>query len=161
MTFTIRLAEAIDQPTIEAMVHTASINPRNLHWQRFMVAEQDGRIVGIGQVREYSKGTREVASGVVLPEYQGQGISIAILNALIAQETVPLYMLCHIRWSTKYAPFGFARVPGLTLPADLRREYALGRLITTLMSVRRREHIRIVPLMRPAPILAAESEKAY
>jgi hypothetical protein len=51
------------------MVREARINPRNLHWSRFLLAEEGGRIVGIGQVKIHKNGTREVASGVVRHEY--------------------------------------------------------------------------------------------
>jgi hypothetical protein len=47
-----------------------------------------------------------------------------------------------------YEQFGFRRVDASQLPADFRREYRIGRIVTTLMSLFRRDRVRIVPLKR-------------
>ena len=52
MTINIRPATAKDGETIKALVRMARINPRNLDWRRFIVAEENGRVVGIGQVKQ-------------------------------------------------------------------------------------------------------------
>jgi len=62
MTVTIRPARQEDQETIVSLIRQAKINPRNLHWEHFLVAEEDGKVVGIRQVKLHAQGTREVAS---------------------------------------------------------------------------------------------------
>ena len=148
MTITIRPAIEADQPTIESFIHQAKINPRNLRWERFLIAEENGKIVGIRQVKIYKQGTREVASGFVLPEYRRQGISAQLMNALIARETGPLYTMVNEKRSLYYEQFGFRRVKVSQLPSDFRQEYLLGRVITTVLSLFRPERVRIVPLKR-------------
>jgi N-acetylglutamate synthase-like GNAT family acetyltransferase len=69
----IRRARAADQADITTLVREARLNPRGLHWSRFLVADDDGRIVGVAQLRLHSDGARELASLVVKPEYRGQG----------------------------------------------------------------------------------------
>jgi N-acetylglutamate synthase-like GNAT family acetyltransferase len=86
MSITIRPAVEADQSTITALVRAARINPRNLHWQRFMVAEVDRQIVGVHQVKIHKNGTREVASGVVLPAHRRKGVSAQLMQALLAGE---------------------------------------------------------------------------
>ena len=71
MTISIRPAVEADQETIISFIRQAKLNPRNLHWQNFLVAENDGKIVGIRQVKVYSQGTREVASSC--PSTGGRG----------------------------------------------------------------------------------------
>jgi N-acetylglutamate synthase-like GNAT family acetyltransferase len=151
MDIKIRPARQEDQPTIVSFIRQAKINPRNLHWQNFLVAEENGNIVGIRQVKVYHQGTREVASGFVLPEYRRQGISAQLMNELLARETGPLYTMVNEKRAPYYEPFGFRRVDVDRLPSDFRKEYRIGRIITTLVSLFRKEKIRIIPLQREQP----------
>lgn len=123
---TLRKATEDDQRTIYRMVLSELLNPRDLRWQNFIVAEDDdtGQIVGIGQIRLHilneSGGTqramsaanhpatpplapdiiKELASIVVAPAYRGQGIGAALVAALEARAGSPLYLMC--------APHNFA-----------------------------------------------------
>jgi N-acetylglutamate synthase-like GNAT family acetyltransferase len=148
MTIIIRPARQQDQQTIVSLIRQAKINPRNLHWERFLVAEENGQIVGIRQVKVHEQGTREVASGFVLPEYRRQGISVRLMNELLAREINPLYSMVDEKWISYYEQFGFRRAEVNQLPTDFRKEYRIGRFITALISVFRKEKIRIIPLKR-------------
>ena len=148
MEVTIRPAQQADQQTLVSYIQQAKINPRNLHWQNFLVAEEMGKIIGIRQVKVHKGGTREVASGFVLPEYRRQGISAQLMNELLRRETGPLYTMVDQPWSPYYETFGFRQVGTGQLPADFRTEYQIGRVITTLLSVFRKEKIRIIPMKR-------------
>jgi N-acetylglutamate synthase-like GNAT family acetyltransferase len=148
MTITIRPAVEADHPTIIALIQQAKLNPRNLHWERFLIAEENGKIVGVRQVKIYKHGTQEVASGFVLPEYRRQGISAQLMNALLARETGPLYTMVNEKRSRYCEQFGFRRVDVNRLPPDFRKEYWIGRFVTTLFSLFSKERIRIVALKR-------------
>lgn len=148
MTITIRPAVEADQSTIGSMIRQAKINPRNLHWERFLVAEADGQPVGIRQVKVHTEGTREVGSGFVLPEYRRQGISAQLMNEILARESGPLYLMCRDKWAFYYEGFGFRHVEVNQLPADFRKEYRIGRIITSLLSMFRKDKIRIIPMKR-------------
>ena len=87
MTIHIRPAREEDQETIVSFIRQAKLNPRNLKWQNFLVAEDNGNVVGVRQVKVYEQGTREIASGFVLPEYRRQGISARLMEALLARES--------------------------------------------------------------------------
>ena len=148
MAVTIRSARHEDQETIVSFIRQAKINPRNLHWQNFLVAEENGRVIGLRQVKVYADGTREVASGFVLPEYRRQGISARLMNELLARETGPVYTMVNQKRAPYYEQFGFRRVDVSQLPADFRKEYQIGTIVTTLLSLFAKERIRIVPLKR-------------
>lgn len=148
MAIHIRPARQEEQQTIVSFVQQAKINPRNLHWQNFLIAEENGNIVGIRQVKVHEGGTREVASGFVLPEHRRRGISAQLMNALLARETGPLYTMVNEKRAPYYEQFGFRRVDGSQLPSDFRKEYRLGRIVTTLISLFRKDKIRIIPLKR-------------
>ena len=148
MAIHIRPARQEDQETIVSFIKQAKINPRNLHWQNFLIAEENGQAVGIRQVKVYAGGTREVASGFVLPEYRRQGISALLMKEILSRESGTLYLMCRDRRTSYYEPFGFRQVPVSELPADFRKEYQIGRIVTTLLSLFSKDRVRIVPMRR-------------
>lgn len=148
MTITIRPARQEEQQTIVSLIHQAKINPRNLHWERFLVAEEKGQIIGIRQVKIHTQGTREVGSGFVLPKYQHRGVSAGLMEKILAREVGPLYLMCRKKWSPYYEQFGFRRVGIRQLPADFRKEYWVGKILTSLVSIFTFENINIVPMKR-------------
>jgi N-acetylglutamate synthase-like GNAT family acetyltransferase len=148
MSITIRPAVETDHEEIKSMVREARINPRHLHWNRFLVAEEGGRIVGIRQVKIHKDGTREVASGVVRPEYRRRGISAKLMHATLAREPGPLYLMCDQKWAHYYEQFGFLHVEPSQLPSDFRKEYRTGRVITSVLSLFVRRDIRLIPMKR-------------
>ena len=148
MTIHIRPAREEDQETIVYFIRQAKLNPRNLKWQNFLVAEDNGNVVGVRQVKVYEQGTREIASGFVLPEYRRQGISAELMKALLARETGPLYTMVNEKRAPYYEPFGFRRVDPSQLPSDFRKEYRIGRIVTTLRSLFSRDRVHIIPMRR-------------
>lgn len=148
MTIHIRPAREEDQETIVSFIRQAKLNPRNLKWQNFLVAEDNGNVVGVRQVKVYEQGTREIASGFVLPEYRRQGISARLMEALLARETGPLYTMVNEKRAPYYEPFGFRRVDVSQLPSDFRNEYRIGRIVTTLRSLFSRDRVHIIPMRR-------------
>ncbi len=148
MTVTIRSAGQGDQETIVSLIRQAKLNPRNLHWEHFLVAEENGKVVGIRQVKVHRQGTREVASGFVLPEYRNQGISARLMRELLTRESGSLYSMVDQRWLPYYEQFGFRQVDVSQLPPDFRKEYRIGRTVTSLISFFSTQKIRIIPLKR-------------
>jgi len=107
----IRPATEADQPTIRRMVKEAGVNPMNLHWPNFLIAEEEGATVGIGQVKPHNDGTRELASMVVVPERRGQGVGAAIIERLIADHPGGvLHLTCRQQLGGYYERFGFRTI---------------------------------------------------
>jgi predicted N-acetyltransferase YhbS len=125
----IRPATATEQATITAIVRAACINPSDLDWRRFLVAEQGGQIVGVVQVRPHDDGSRELASLAVLPERQGQGIGAALVGALLERERGSLDLMCMEHMAGYYARFGFRRLASQELSPYFRRIARLTRAI--------------------------------
>lgn len=148
MTVVIRPARQEDQSTIVDFIRQAKINPRNLKWERFLVAEENGKIVGIRQVKIHGSGTREVGSGFVLPEHRHKGISAQLMNEILNREKGMLYLMCRDRWIPYYEQFGFREMRTDQLPADFLKEYRVGRFITSFISLFRKDKVRIVPMRR-------------
>ena len=148
MTVIIRPAQQEDQKTIVDFIRQARINSRNLHWEHFLVAEEDGQVVGIRQVRIHSKGTREVGSGFVLSEHRHKGISAQLMNEILSREKGTVYLMCRDKWIPYYEQFGFRQAAADGLPADFLKEYRIGRFITSFISMFRKDKIRILPMKR-------------
>jgi amino-acid N-acetyltransferase len=148
MTISIRPARSEEQQIIVSLIRQAKISPRNLHWEHFLVAEENGRVVGIRQVRVHAQGTREVGSGFVLPEYRHQGLSARLMNEILSREKGTLYLMCRDKWASYYEQFGFRHVNIDQLPHDFRKEYQIGKIITSLISVFIKDKVRIIPMKR-------------
>jgi N-acetylglutamate synthase-like GNAT family acetyltransferase len=122
----LRPAAERDQAAIRRIVRAARINPSDLEWPRFLIAEEAGAIVGVGQVKPHRDGTRELASIAVIPDRQGQGIGGAIVNALIAREHGEvLHLTCRSQLQGYYERFGFARLEPPEYPPHFRRRLPL------------------------------------
>src|SRR5260221_6437237 len=115
---TIRPAVAEDQAPIKQIIHEAQINPRNLDWPRFVVAEASGKIVGVGQVKPHKDGSRELASIAVIPDYQRRGIAGRIIETLLAGEQSHLYLMCEAKNEKLSQRFGFRRIESQEMPGD-------------------------------------------
>lgn len=148
MSIIIRPAVQRDQAAIKAIVRAARINPLDLDWQRFLVAEDSGQIVGVGQVKPHRDGSRELASIAVVPERQRQGIGGTIIRALLGRETGPLYLMCEDHLETYYVRFGFRRVGADNMSPYFRRMSRLAKVFTLLASVVTRQRIRVIVMKR-------------
>ena len=152
MPVVIRPAIAADQPTISAMVRAARLNPFRLHWRDFLVAEDERRIVGIGQVRPHGDGSRELSSLVVAREQRGTGIGSQIVRALLAREAGPVYLFCREQLTPFYARFGFDVADAQRLPRGLARMLRLGNLMSSTEALFSGHHTHIVAMRRDLPM---------
>jgi N-acetylglutamate synthase-like GNAT family acetyltransferase len=108
----------------------------NLRWPNFVVAVEDGEVVGMGQVKSHGDGSRELASIAVVPARQGQGIGSAIIEALLAREAgVVLHLSCRRELQGYYERFGFKRLDRASSPPYFRRTTLLVNRITPLFGL--------------------------
>lgn len=126
----IRAAVAADQDAIRTMIGEAHLNPMQLHWQNFIVAEEttSGRLAAVGQVKPHSDSSRELASIAVQPDRQGEGIAAAIIWSLLAREQGDLYLYCRCGLTKFYPRFGFTVIDGSELPRAMRRFFCIGQM---------------------------------
>jgi N-acetylglutamate synthase-like GNAT family acetyltransferase len=148
MSIIIRPALEQDQVAIKAIVRAARINPMGLDWPRFLVADEDGRVVGVGQVKPHGDGSRELASIAVIPERQKLGLGSMIVRALIAREHDQLHLVCIAPMVPYYARFGFQPLRSQEMPPYLRTMERVGRIVSSLTL---HGPMRPVVMLRAAP----------
>jgi amino-acid N-acetyltransferase len=129
MSLIVRRAESKDRFTIRAMVYRACLNPFGIDWKRFTVAEAEGRVIGVRQVRILRDGTREIASGVVLPAFRRRGVGTRLMETILERKRGPLYLMCDGKWEHYYRRFGFQVVEKEDLPDSFRREYRIMKIL--------------------------------
>lgn len=126
----LRAAEPGDQATIRRIIRAARLNPMALDWPRFLIAEDHGQIVGIGQIKVLGDGTRELASLAVAPSYQGTGIGGVLVWTLISLAPGPLYLRCATHNEGFYQRFGFRTLAPEQMPRSLHSAY---RIVNSLV----------------------------
>ena len=143
MPVTIRPATQADQATIRRLIREANLNRMSLDWPNFVVAEQEGAVVGIGQVKPHRDGSRELASIAVVPAQQGSGIGSAVIRTLLAREAGVLHLTCRRQMQGYYERFGFRRLEPSEFPPYYKRLIPIvntfARLLKTEILVMRRE----------------------
>ena len=142
----IRRASEADQDTIRRLIKEANLNRMSLNWPNFVLAEEDGAIVGVGQVKAHGDGSRELASIAVVPPRQGQGIGSRLIKTLLAREPgVVLYLTCRRELEGYYERFGFRTLGASEYPPYFRRMIplvnAVARLFGTRILVMLREEV--------------------
>jgi len=133
----IRPATAEDTKPIKRLIHRVRINPFGLNWQRFLVAEDTGVVVGCVQVKPHKDTVRELASLAVVPERRGQGVGMLLVNALLARERGELYLMCLEPMASYYVRFGFALVEPAAIPHSLKPFYRMGWFMARLFGSER------------------------
>jgi N-acetylglutamate synthase-like GNAT family acetyltransferase len=131
----IRPATESDQATIRQMVQAEHLDPTSIRWQNFLLAEHDGRVVGIGQIRPYPN-CPELGSLVVHREFQGQGIGGMLIEALLTRESGVVYLECRRPLESYYSRFGFEEIPWWRAPMPLKLKSGLGNILGRLFGIR-------------------------
>jgi N-acetylglutamate synthase-like GNAT family acetyltransferase len=105
----------------------------SLKWPNFVLAEEDGAIVGLGQVKQHGDGSRELASIAVVPARQGQGIGSAIIKTLLARELgVVLHLTCRRAMGGYYERFGFRRLATAEYPQYFKRLIPVANVVARM-----------------------------
>jgi amino-acid N-acetyltransferase len=131
-TMQIRPAVEADQSTIKDLVSSERLDPSSLHWSHFVIAESEGEVAGIGQIRPYP-GCRELGSLVVKKEFREQGVGAMIVNALLEKETEDVYLETEMGKEAYYSRFGFVRIPWYRAPYPLNLKSGTAKIIVRLM----------------------------
>jgi N-acetylglutamate synthase-like GNAT family acetyltransferase len=129
--YLIRAARKEDFPAIRSLIREGQINPFDLDWRCFLVADSlDGELLGCGQIKSHADGSRELASIVVREQARGQGIARAVIEELLRQQAArPLYLMCRNALGALYSKFGFRPIEYQEMSPYFQRISRLERLL--------------------------------
>lgn len=119
LAITIRPATESDSSIIKQMIRQAHLDPTSLKWQNFLIAEAEGEIVGIGQVKPLPN-CEELGSLVTKRAYRGQGVGARLISELEARAGRPLYLICASKLGTYYQRFGYETISWWDAPTILK-----------------------------------------
>ncbi len=107
---------------IRDLIHRVGINPMDLNWKRFIVAEiPDGLFIGCAQLKVHGDNSLELASIAVEESFRGQGVARALINHLLAHSPRPVYLMCRPALGIFYDQFGFRVLGPDAMPPYFRR----------------------------------------
>lgn len=148
----IRAAVAGDADAIASIIAEAQLNPRDLDWRRFLVADDAGSLVACAQVRVHEGGSRELASVAVVPERQGEGLGRTISEAAIAGEPVrPLYLYTGSSAAAWWRRFAFREIEDEEIPEDLLAIVRFWRRVIRREAASSGERFTLVVMRRDDP----------
>lgn len=120
--------------SIQHLVRSSGINPTGLDWRRFLVAvDEDGKLIGCGQLKPHGDGSLELASVAVRPEQRRRGVASALINGLIEGTSETLYIMCQASLGPLYERFEFEEIAEEDMPKYFRR---ISKLVGVLEAVR-------------------------
>ncbi len=131
--YSLRQSNAADATTIRQIISKVHINPTGLNWQRFILAvDRQDSIIGCGQLKPHGDGSLELASIAVLPGWRGRGVARTIIEHLLEQHPVTLYLTCRAELGPLYQKFGFQVLNTAEMPPYFKRLSRLVNLFTQL-----------------------------
>ena len=148
MSVIVRPAGEADRSTIQSVLRSAGLSWRRVQWPGFLVAEDQGQLIGVGQVRPLRGGGRQLARVAVVRERRGEGIGSKVIRALIARESGPLYGICLLEMSSFYEQLGFTIATLHELPAALAMSYVVSRVAAPIVSAVSSRKFRVVAMKR-------------
>lgn len=130
----LRPAQKTDTPRIRDLIHRVGINPMDLDWKHFIIAESvDGKFLGCGQLKPHRDGSLEMASLAVEQEYRRQGVARSLVLHLLAHSPRPLYLMCRPALVPFYEKFGFQDIQSETMPPYFLRIRRLVKALSFLI----------------------------
>jgi amino-acid N-acetyltransferase len=149
--FTLRPATEGDKPAILDLMRRADFNRINLKPACFLVAEEAGRVIAIGQIKRHRDGTPELASLVVAADRRSQGIGSALVRALVARHQGDLYLFCLTQLEGYYERLSFRRVERRNLPSSLARIHWLGNWVGRLPALLGQPRLQVIAMKTTCP----------
>lgn len=117
-------AEEKDQGKILDLLEMNDGDRENISAGQFVVAKENGAVIGCIRIKELSAGTSELASLVVDENYRGNGIGKKLVGEMLKQyQKRPVYLLCDLKNAGFYEKCGFKIIDGKFLPSDLLALY--------------------------------------
>jgi N-acetylglutamate synthase-like GNAT family acetyltransferase len=133
----IRRATELDQTAIRGLVLGERLNPSGLSWANFLVAAAENDVVGTVQMRKHADGSRELGSLVVSQAFRDQGVAARLVEAILAGEPNPVWVIAPEDAVGRYLRWGFRQIDPASAPVKVRRNHRIGSFVRLLSLVTR------------------------
>jgi N-acetylglutamate synthase-like GNAT family acetyltransferase len=143
----LRSARVADQWQITRLILRHQLNVLGIGWENFTVAvDEHDQFVGCGQIKSHGE-VDELASLVVVDEWQGKGVAKLLMDELIARSRRPLWLMCESPLTPYYTGFGFREVQqAAKLPNYFQSIYWATRLALGLVFLARGTYVAFMVL---------------
>ena len=132
--FNIREATRSDQEKIVSMVRSENLNPLNIKWENFIVAESiENEIIAISQLKEHRDGSIELASLVVRSDLRRQGLARRMIEELTNDQESIIYIMCRSSLGDFYSKFGFVNLSREEMPKYFKRMFDLVKALKVFL----------------------------
>lgn len=111
---------------IKKYIHDFELDNRALEKEQFLVAKQQGNLVGFGRIREYEGSSELCSLGVIEPE-RNRGIGRELTIKLIQKATRDLFLVCII--PDFFIPLGFVEVTNYPDELGNKLHYCTSELV--------------------------------
>jgi len=128
VTCAIRRATWVDQAAIGALVQGERLNPNDLDWRRFIVAENASGVVGAVQLRPHEDDAHELGTLVVRSDARGRGIASRMIDSVLTSAAGRVLMITGAAFAAHYARWGFHPIEPARAPMGVQRNYYFGRI---------------------------------
>ena len=146
----VRRASASDQPDIVALVRSERLNPKELDWQRFLVATDSLGLAGAVQLRHHADGSFELGSLVVRQDQRRRGVAAMMIDTLLADEQRRVMAITRRELVPFFARWGFAQVGRRQASPGVRLNHLMGSLAALWSMLKGQPAYRLVILQRDA-----------
>jgi N-acetylglutamate synthase-like GNAT family acetyltransferase len=120
--YAVRPALESESTQIKDLINLVGINPTGLDWKRFIVAVNEGaQVVACGQIKPHGAEIHELASIAVNPDFRGLGLARLVIERLLRENPMPLYLMCVSHNGPMYEKFGFKSISGGQMPRYFAR----------------------------------------
>jgi len=126
----LRPALETDARQIRDLIHRVGINPMDLNWRHFVIAENaNGHFMGCCQLKTHRDGSPELASLAVEDGDRRQGVARALIGHLLAHSPRPLFLMCRSALVPFYEKFGFQVSGAEAMSPYFRRMHRLTKVL--------------------------------
>ncbi len=90
----------------------------------FILAKDEGRIIGTVRIKKFPDQTLELASLAVSPDYRRQGIGKVLVKKILEKVKIrPVYLICSVEKEAFYKLNNFKKIDVADMPLDLKNDY--------------------------------------
>jgi N-acetylglutamate synthase-like GNAT family acetyltransferase len=157
----IRNATAYDQDALLGLMAGERLRPYDRDWRNFVLAEHDGRIVGVGQVRQHADGARELGALVIETAHRNRGLASRLVGALMSRHhDGQIYIITDRQHAEHFTQWDFSPVKPRETPFCICINYYVGQMAGWLNAKLERRPVNRLAILA-SPVRGSFAPRAF